>query len=297
MTFMPWSRSCGARFGGDFVRRAEEDDLRLRGDQRLHRERLGDELRQRRRDRSARGAARREERDELDLVMARKDGGQLGAGVAGRADDGNTLPCIDVRFSHGVGPGKTQRAVRRRTPMVRRTRSQNAEAADGVRKATKMVSSPPMVPRTPSMDAASMALATGCALAAGVRMTTRLPAVSAPVTIFSDGLLQPRLDDVARREGDDRAAGKGVARDVAVRRLGHAELAQVARERRLGDAEAALFQKRQQFILRMDGLVADDAKNLVASAKPVSMRMNIHRREFLCIPRRMSTGEPYLSFR
>src|SRR3954465_694264 len=33
--------------------------------------------------------------------MARKDGGQLGAGVTGSADDGYTLPCIDVRFSHG----------------------------------------------------------------------------------------------------------------------------------------------------------------------------------------------------
>ena len=284
--------------GGDFVRRAEEDDLRLRGDERLDRERLGDELRQRGRDRSARGAARREERDELDLVMARKDGRQLGAGVAGGADDGDTLPCIDVRFSHGRGfREKLSGRVRRRTPMVRRRRSANAEAADGVRKATKMVSSPPMVPRTPSIergvDGAGHRLRAGGRRADDDEVAGGVGAGD----VFSDGLLQPRLHDVARREGDDRAAGEGVARDVAVRRLGHAELAQVARERRLRDLEAALLQQRQQLVLRMDGLVADDAKDLVASAKPVPMRMNIHRREFLCIPRRMSTGSCPLPFR
>src|SRR5207245_11490578 len=51
--------------------------------------------------------------------------------------------------------------------------------------------------------------------------------------IFSNSLLEPRLHDVARRKGNDSATGKGVAGDVAVRRLCHAELAQVARERRL----------------------------------------------------------------
>ena len=43
---------------GDFIWRAEEDDLRIRGQERLDRERLGNELRERGRDGAARGAAR-----------------------------------------------------------------------------------------------------------------------------------------------------------------------------------------------------------------------------------------------
>ena len=54
---------------------------------------------------------------------------------------------------------------------------------------------------------------------------------------------------------------------------------------------SALFsvQQSQQFILRMDRLIADDAKDLLVPPQYVAMRMIIHRNEFLCIRRRMST--------
>ena len=59
-------------------------------------------------------------------------------------------------------------------------------------------------------------------------------------------------------------------RDVAVRRLHQAELAQVARERRLGDGEAVLAQRGQQLVLRMDGRLADDPEDLLTSAHGVT---------------------------
>jgi hypothetical protein len=169
---------------------------------------------------------------------------------------------------------KTQRALRRPIPMVRRRRSANADAVAGVRKATKIVSSPPIVPRTPSIDAPSMALATGCALAAGVRITTRLPAVSAPVT-YSATACSSRVSTTSRGAKATTAPP--------------ANAAQVARERRLRDAEAALLQQGEHFVLRMDGLLADDPKDLLLPPQYIAMRMLIHRVEFLCILRWMST--------
>src|SRR3954468_20632384 len=47
----------------------------------------------------------------------------------------------------------------------------------------------------------------------------------------------------------------------------------------------------------MDGLLPDDPKDLILSPQYIAMRMLIHRSEFLCIPRRMSTGWCSLSFR
>src|SRR5262249_26753803 len=68
-------------------------------------------------------------------------------------------------------------------------------------------------------------------------------------------LIESLLAQVTPRGGGDgRDGGKVAGRDVAVRALGHAELVQVAGERRLRDAEAVLAQRGEQLVLRMDGV-------------------------------------------
>src|SRR5688500_5971588 len=102
-------------------------------------------------------------------------------------NEGDTNRVFDV--FHGSGsvtktPARYAR-VRRRAglgPAAWWTRRANAGAAAGVRKATKIVSSPPIVPRTSSIGAESMALASGCAAAGGVLITTMFTAASAKTT-------------------------------------------------------------------------------------------------------------------
>src|SRR5262249_48868238 len=147
-----------------------EDDLRILGRQRLEIERLGDEMRQRRRDLGTRAAARGEESHQLDLGMLGQDGGELRAGVAGGADDGD------------AGGHRALLCAAEMPAICCRCRAK-AAAAFAVRRATKMVSSPPTVPRTSSRAAASMALASGCAPAGGVLITTRFTAASAERTL------------------------------------------------------------------------------------------------------------------
>src|SRR6185436_13985686 len=85
----------------------------------------------------------------------------------------------------------------------------------------------------------------------------------------SQELLEAMLARLAGRECRDGSDGDRLRRDVAGRRLDQAELAQVARERRLGDAEAVPAQLLQQLVLGVDGRLADDAEDFLPSAHGV----------------------------
>src|SRR5262249_6929916 len=83
--------------GRRLVRRGQKDDFRLRFDERLERERPGDELRVRRIRRSGAAAAGREERPELGVAVTGENAGQFRTGVSRRSDDRYTFR---LKISH-----------------------------------------------------------------------------------------------------------------------------------------------------------------------------------------------------